>query len=59
MAIAPVLKTGVRKDIWVRIPGPPLAHKRHLTAENTENAEGPPFFWFRLRHCDGVPRIRS
>lgn len=24
MAIAPVLKTGVRKDFWVRIPGPPL-----------------------------------
>ena len=24
MAIAPVLKTGVRKDIRVRIPGPPL-----------------------------------
>ena len=23
MAIAPVLKTGVRKDFWVRIPGPP------------------------------------
>ena len=28
MAIAPVLKTGVRKDFWVRIPGPPLP-KRH------------------------------
>ena len=24
MAIAPVLKTGVRKDIRVRIPGPPF-----------------------------------
>jgi hypothetical protein len=24
MAIAPVLKTGVRKDLWVRIPHPPL-----------------------------------
>jgi hypothetical protein len=26
-AIAPVLKTGVRKDFWVRIPGPPLDKK--------------------------------
>jgi len=24
MAIAAVLKTAVRKDFWVRIPGPPL-----------------------------------
>ena len=28
MAIAPVLKTGVRKDIRVRIPGPPLDDMR-------------------------------
>jgi hypothetical protein len=28
MAIAPVLKTGVRKDFWVRIPGPPLMNLR-------------------------------
>ena len=28
MAIAPVLKTGVRKDFWVRIPGPPLDLRR-------------------------------
>ena len=28
MAIAPVLKTGVRKDIRVRIPGPPSCYRR-------------------------------
>ena len=32
MAIAPVLKTGVRKDFWVRIPGPPF-HRRGLSAQ--------------------------
>ena len=30
MAIAPVLKTGVRKDFWVRIPGPPLMNLRRI-----------------------------
>ena len=29
MAIAAVLKTAVRKDFWVRIPGPPF-DRRHL-----------------------------
>ena len=28
MAIAPVLKTGVRKDLGVRIPRPPLGLRR-------------------------------
>ena len=32
MAIAPVLKTGVRKDFWVRIPGPPLMNLRTILA---------------------------
>ena len=35
MAIAPVLKTGVRKDIRVRIPGPPLdSAKRTLRRDS-------------------------
>ena len=30
MAIAPVLKTGVRKDLGVRIPRPPLKQGKQL-----------------------------
>ena len=31
MAIAAVLKTAVRKDFWVRIPGPPF-HRGSIVA---------------------------
>ena len=35
---APVLKTGVRKDSWVRIPPPPLEESRVLRSSRTVEA---------------------
>lgn len=34
MAIAAVLKTAVRKDFWVRIPGPPLHAGTQTTTDD-------------------------
>gem|GEM_PF-3000693 len=39
MANAPVLKTGVRKDMWVRVPCPPplpFHATRYMDAATTE-----------------------
>jgi hypothetical protein len=39
MAIAAVLKTAVRKDFWVRVPGPPLRTTPTITVGDI--ASGP------------------
>ncbi len=38
MAIAAVLKTAVRKDFWVRIPGPPLHDTLRVAATRSTRA---------------------
>jgi hypothetical protein len=47
MAIAAVLKTAVRKDFWVRVPGPPLRTTPTITVGDI--ASGP------TRHASESP----
>ncbi len=45
MANAPVLKTGVRKDLWVRIPPPPFTYRITTYEVAGRHLGGPFFFW--------------
>lgn len=62
MAIAPVLKTGVRKDFWVRVPGPPLHQLRPGSPRLHHPSDLPPLLHSRLRGGSrarlGPPPIR-
>ena len=56
MAIAAVLKTAVRKDFWVRIPGPPLHTHRGSPPHTARDVSRRRTALHRLTLTDGRAR---